>query len=115
MFKVTAKVSGSPDRKLQGSADNYIDWASGQRHWKKPTGSGRGGRQWVNWEIGTDIHAPLYIKQITKVALCGTGKFTQYSVMTYMRKESKKVDTCITDSFAVQQKRTQRCKLSVLQ
>ena len=35
---------------------------------------------------------------------------TQYSVMTYMRKESKKVDTCITDSFAVQQKRTQHCK-----
>ena len=46
-------------------------------------------REWVggiNWEIGTDIYT---LAQET----------TQYSVMAYMGKESKKVDTCITDSL----------------
>ena len=50
-------------------------------------GSGGG----INWEIGTDIYTLLYIKQISnKDLLYSTGNSTQYSVMTYMGKESKK-------------------------
>ena len=51
------------------------------------------GERWrgINWEIGIDIYTLLYIKQITnKDLLCRTGNSTQYSVMTYMGKESKK-------------------------
>ena len=45
----------------------------------------------INWEIGIDIYTLLYIKYITnKDLLYGTGNSTQYSVMTYIRKESKK-------------------------
>ena len=45
----------------------------------------------INWEIGTDIYTLLYIKQVTnKNLLYSTGNTTQYSVMTYIRKESKK-------------------------
>ena len=45
----------------------------------------------INWEIGTDIYTLLYIKQITnKDLLYSTGNSTQYSVMAYMGKESKK-------------------------
>ena len=46
------------------------------------------GYQWVrkgriNWEIGTDIYALLYIKLITnKDLLYGTGNSTQHSAMT---------------------------------
>ena len=51
-----------------------------------PTGKSRG----IDWEIGTDIYTLLYIKQITnKHLLYSTGNSTQYSVMTYMGKESK--------------------------
>ena len=47
-----------------------------------------GGR--MNWEIGIDIYT-IYKKQITnKNLLYSTGNSTQYSVMTYMGKESKK-------------------------
>ena len=58
----------------------------------------------INWEIGIDIYALLYIKQITnKNLLYSTGNSTQYSVMAYMGKESKKkrmdVCICITDSL----------------
>ena len=57
----------------------------------------------INWEIGIGIYTPLYIKLITnKDLLYNTGNSTQYSVMTYMGKESKKrVDICIwiTDSL----------------
>ena len=50
---------------------------------------GKGGG--INWEIGIDIYTLLYIKQITnKDLLYSTGNSTQYSVMTYMGKESKK-------------------------
>ena len=53
-----------------------------------PGGKGVGG---INWEIGIDIYTLLYIKYITnKDLLYGTGNSTQYSVMTYIRKESKK-------------------------
>ena len=45
----------------------------------------------INWEIGIDIYTLLYIKQITnKNLLYSTGNSTQYSVMTYTGKESKK-------------------------
>ena len=48
----------------------------------------RGG---VNQELGINIHTPLYIRQITnKNLLYSTGNSTQYSVITYMRKESEK-------------------------
>ena len=43
------------------------------------------------WEIGMDIYTLLYIKKITnKDLLYSTGNSTQYSVMVYMGKESKK-------------------------
>ena len=49
---------------------------------------GSGGE--INWEIGIDIYIVLYIKQITKRNLLySTGNSTQYSVITYMGKESK--------------------------
>ena len=45
----------------------------------------------INWEIGINIYALLYVKQITnKDLLYSTGNSTQYSVMTHMGKESKK-------------------------
>ena len=38
-----------------------------------------------------DEYTLLYIKYVTKMGLlCSTGRSTQYSVMTYMGKESKK-------------------------
>ena len=50
---------------------------------------GKGGE--INWEIGIDIYTLLYTKQITyKDLLYSTGNSTQYSVMTYMGKKSKK-------------------------
>ena len=53
-----------------------------------PGGKGEGG---INWKIGTDIYTLLYIKQITnKDLLYSTGNSTQYSVMAYMGKDSKK-------------------------
>ena len=53
------------------------------------TRRGRGGG--INWEIGIDIYTLLYIKYITnKDLLYSTGNSTQYFVMAYMRKESKK-------------------------
>ena len=52
-----------------------------------PGGKGGG----INWEIGIDIYTLLYIKLVTnKDLLYSTGNSTQYSVMTYMGKESKK-------------------------
>ena len=45
----------------------------------------------INWEIGIDIYILLYIKWIiNKDLLYSTGNSTQYSVMNYMGKESKK-------------------------
>ena len=53
-----------------------------------PKGSGK---ERINWEIGMDIYTLLHIKQVTnKDLLQSIGNFTQYSVMTYMGKESKK-------------------------
>ena len=63
---------------------------------------GRKLRGGINWEMGTDIHTTLYIKQITNKDIPrNTGNTTQYSIMVYRGKESKKrVDTCVctTDS-----------------
>ena len=47
----------------------------------------------MNWEIGTDIYTLLIlcIKQITNENLLySTGNSTQCSVVTYMRRKSKK-------------------------
>ena len=45
----------------------------------------------INWEIGIDTYTLLYIQQITqKDLLYSTGNSTQYSVMAYRGKESKK-------------------------
>ena len=77
---------------------------------------GDGGR--INWEIGIDIYTLLYIKYITnKDLLHSTGISSQYSVMTYMGKESKKEWICVyvyLIHFAVQQKLTQHCKSTIL-
>ena len=54
---------------------------------------------WINWEIGIDTHTLIYIKQTINKDLLLTETSSQYSVMTYMGKESKKVDICITDSL----------------
>ena len=53
-----------------------------------PRGKGEGR---INWEFGINIYTLLYIKQtINKDLLYSTGNSTQYSVMTYMGKGSKK-------------------------
>ena len=45
----------------------------------------------ISWEIGIDIYTLLYIKYITnKNLLYSTGNSTQYSVLAYLGKESKK-------------------------
>ena len=77
----------------------------------------------INWQIGIDIYTLLCIKYITKKNLLySTGNSTQYSVMAYMGKESKKkkkrVAICIyikLTHFAVHLKLTQHCKSIVLQ
>ena len=43
------------------------------------------------WETGIDIYKLIYIKQITNEGLLySTGNSTQCSVVTYMRRKSKK-------------------------
>ena len=45
----------------------------------------------INWETGIQIYILLYVKQITnKDLLYSTWNSTQYSVITYMAKESEK-------------------------
>ena len=45
----------------------------------------------IDWETGIDIYTLLYMKWVTnKDLLYSTGNSTHYSVMTYIRKESKK-------------------------
>ena len=51
---------------------------------------GKRGGGGINWEFGINIHTLLYIKQkINKDILYSTGNSTQYSVITYVRKESE--------------------------
>ena len=53
--------------------------------------SGCKGNGVINQKIGIDTYTLLYINQITnKDLLQSTGNSTQYSVMTYMGKASKK-------------------------
>ena len=53
----------------------------------------------INWEIGVDKYT-LSIQQITNTDLqYSTGNTTQNSIMTYVGKQSKRVDICITDSL----------------
>ena len=61
----------------------------------------------INWEIEIDIYTLLSIGYITnKNLLNSTGNSIQYSVMTYMGKESKKewVYVCITDLLCCTEK-----------
>ena len=45
----------------------------------------------INLELGMNTHTLLYIRYVTNLDLLdSTGNSTQYSVITYMRKESKK-------------------------
>ena len=45
----------------------------------------------MNWEIGIDMYTLMCIKWMTnKDLLYSTGNSTQYSVMAYMAKDSKK-------------------------
>ena len=54
----------------------------------------------TNWEIRINRYTLLYVKQVTnKDLLYSTGNSTQYSVMTYVGKESKKEWIYITDSL----------------
>ena len=54
----------------------------------------------ISWEMRIDIYTPLYRNWISnKDLLCSIGNSTQYSVITYMRIEYKRVDIRITDSF----------------
>ena len=59
---------------------------------RKQSYGNKGGKEGgINWEIEIHICTLLYIKQITnKHLLYSTGNSTQYSLMTYMGKESKK-------------------------
>ena len=50
----------------------------------------------MNWEIGADIYTLPYIKEMTnKDLLHSTRNSTQYSVMTYMGKESREECICV--------------------
>ena len=73
----------------------------------------------ISWEIGIDIYTLLYIKYITnKNLLYSTGNSTQYSVLAYLGKESKKEWIYVyvyLIHFAVQQKLTQHCTSTILQ
>ena len=64
-----------------------------QRLRKQTYGYQRGkvGGGGINQEFGINIHTLLYRKQIiNKDLLYSTGNSTQYSVITYMEKESEK-------------------------
>ena len=51
----------------------------------------KGEMRGLNQQFGVNIYVLLYIKQVTnKDLLHGTGKSTQFSVITYMGKESEK-------------------------
>ena len=63
------------------------------RHRKQTYGYQRGkvGVGGINWEFGINVYTLLYIKYIiNKDLLYRTGNSTQYSVITYMGKESEK-------------------------
>ena len=61
---------------------------------RKQTYSYQRGKRWkggINQEVGIDIYTILYIKQVTnKNLMYSTRNSAQYTVLTYMGKESKK-------------------------
>ena len=68
---------------------NFFLWLSNKTNLWLP--KGKGGQGGINSEFGINIYTLLYIKQIiNKDLLYSTGKSTQYSVITYMGKESEK-------------------------
>ena len=76
---------------------------------------GEMGRE-LNQEFGINIYISLYIKQINKILLYSTGNYTQYFVITYKGRESKKIVMYVElNHFAVHLKLTQHCKSTILQ
>ena len=73
---------------------------------------------WKNKSKGMNIYALLQRRQMTnKDPLYSTGNSAQYSVITHMRKESKKnqyICMCVTESFTVHLKPTHR-KSTIIQ
>ena len=73
----------------------------------------------INKEFGINIYTLLYIKQIiNKDLLYSTENSTQYSVITYMGKESEKEQIYVyvyLNCFAVHQKLTQHCNSNIPQ
>ena len=70
-------------------------------------------------EFGSDVYAPPYLKQIgNKALLYSTENSTQYSVITYMGKESEEEWICVCEWLihcAVHLKPTQQCSSTTLQ
>lgn len=64
----------------------------------------------MNWETGIDGYTLLCVKQITsKSLLCGAGNSAQYSLMTFMGKESKTrvhICVCVTDPLCCREETT---------
>jgi len=54
----------------------------------------------INWQIVIDIYTLLYIELTNKDLLYRIGKSTQYSVMAYMGKESKKKNQIRSDQIS---------------
>ena len=52
---------------------------------------GKHGRGRIKWKVGIDMYTLLYVEQMSNKDLpCSTGKSTEYSIVTYMRKEPEK-------------------------
>ena len=71
----------------------YSDFGAQENKEKEKKGKKWGG---INWEIGMNICTLLCIKLMTSEDLLySTGNATQYSVMSYVGKESKKEGVCV--------------------
>ena len=65
-------------------------WTHGHREQTCGCQRGGGGGEGMEWEFGVSRCKLLYIEWIiNKDLLYSTGNSTQYSVITYMRKESE--------------------------
>ena len=63
---------------------------------------GKGEQERENWDIENVTQTLLYLKQITNEELLNsTRNSIQYSVMTYMGKKLKTVDTCMSGSVYI--------------
>ena len=73
----------------------------------------------MDWWFGIGIWTQLYMKwMVTGDLLYSTGNSTQYSVITYMGKESEKERICLyvqLNHCAIQQKLTQHYISTMLQ